>query len=61
MQKYCKKNNITAYKLSKVSGVSPTYCYKLIKGEMNNPSVSTINRMAMALGLEIGDFFREDG
>ena len=60
MQKYCKKNNITAYKLSKISGVSLTYCYRLLRGEMNNPSISTINRIAIALGLEIGDFFRED-
>ena len=61
LQKYCKKNNITAYKLSKVSGVSTTYCYMLLGGQMNNPSISTINRIAMAFSLEIGDFFREDG
>ncbi|MBD7912062.1 helix-turn-helix domain-containing protein [Clostridium cibarium] len=58
LQKYCKENNITAYKLSKVSGVSNTYCYKLLRGKMSNPSISTINRISMALGLNISDFLK---
>ncbi|WP_396136465.1 helix-turn-helix domain-containing protein [Clostridium sp. SHJSY1] len=57
LQKYCKENNITAYKLSRISGVSNTYCYRLLRGEMNNPSISTINRIAISLGLNVGDFF----
>ncbi|WP_423237126.1 helix-turn-helix domain-containing protein [Clostridium vincentii] len=60
LQRYCKNNNITAYKLSRTSGVSLTYCYRMLRGEMNNPSISTMNRIAMSFGLKIGDFFRED-
>jgi len=61
LKKYCRKNNITAYNLSKISGVSLTYCYRLLRGEMNNPSISTINRIAIALEVEVSDFLREDG
>jgi len=57
LQKYCEDNNITAYRLSKISGVSLTYSYRLLRGEMNNPSIGTMNRIAMAFDLEIRDFF----
>ncbi|WP_111937220.1 helix-turn-helix domain-containing protein [Clostridium paraputrificum] len=53
LKKYCKDHNINAYKLSKLSGVSNTYCYRLLKDEMNNPSISTLNRIALSLGIDI--------
>ena len=52
---YCKDHNINAYRLSKLSGVSLTYCYRLIKDEMDNPSISTLNRIAIGLGIKISD------
>lgn len=55
LKKYCKDHNINAYKLSKLSGVSLTYCYRLIKDEMDNPSISTLNRIAIGLGIKISD------
>ena len=53
LKKYCKDHNINAYRLSKLSGVSITYCYRLLKDEMNNPSISTLNRIAISLGIDI--------
>ena len=53
LQEYCKKNNITAYKLSKITGLSNTYCYRLLKGTMTNPSITTINKISRALDLNI--------
>ena len=53
LKKYCKDHNINAYRLSKLSGVSLTYCYRLLKDEMNNPSISTLNRIAISLGIDI--------
>lgn len=53
LKKYCEENSISAYKLSKLSGVSMTYCYRLLKDEMKNPSISTLNRIAIALGVKI--------
>ena len=55
LKKFCITNNITAYRLSKVSGVSMTYCYRLLKDEMSNPSISTLNRIALAFGIEVKD------
>lgn len=52
---YCRDHNINAYRLSKLSGVSLTYCYRLIKDEMDNPSISTLNRIAIGLGIKISD------
>ena len=53
LQDYCKNNNITAYKLSKITGLSNTYCYRLLKGTMTNPSITTINKISKGLGLNI--------
>ena len=50
---YCRDHNINAYRLSKLSGVSLTYCYRLIKDEMDNPSISTLNRIALGLGIGV--------
>ncbi|MGL4107039.1 helix-turn-helix domain-containing protein [Clostridium sp. LP20] len=47
------EHNINAYRLSKISGVSMTYCYSLLKDEMDNPSFSTLNRIALALGVDM--------
>ena len=53
LQSYCKENNITAYKLSKLTGISITYSYRLLKGEMNNPSLSIINKITRSLDIKI--------
>lgn len=50
---YCSDHNINAYRLSKLSGVSLTYCYRLVKDEMDNPSISTLNRIALGLGIDV--------
>ena len=46
---YCKKNGITAYMLSRYTNVSPTYCYKLLRREMKNPSNWIANRIKQGL------------
>lgn len=37
--KYCKENNITAYRLSKYGNISMTYAYNLLNGRMKKPSL----------------------
>ncbi len=37
--KYCKENNITAYKLSKYGNISMTYAYNLLNNRMKKPSL----------------------
>lgn len=37
--RYCKENNITAYKLSKYGNISMTYAYNLLNNRMRKPSL----------------------
>lgn len=37
--RYCKENNITAYKLSKYGNISMTYAYNLLNSRMKKPSL----------------------
>ncbi|MBQ3423475.1 MAG: hypothetical protein IJH34_17865 [Romboutsia sp.] len=37
--RYCKENNITAYKLSKYGNISMTYAYNLLNNRMKKPSL----------------------
>lgn len=37
--RYCKENNITAYKLSKCGNISMTYAYNLLNNRMKKPSL----------------------
>lgn len=46
---YCNENGITAYMLSRYTKVSPTYCYKLLRREMDNPSNWIANRIEQGL------------
>lgn len=53
---YCEKKRITAYELSKITGISKTYCYKLLKKEMENPSIKTIRQIGITMNLNYEDF-----
>lgn len=53
---YCDKKRITAYQLSKITGVSMTYCYRLLRGEMNNPSIKIIRQIGITMKLNYEQF-----
>lgn len=57
--KYCKEHYITAYELSKKSGVSMTYCYRLLSGRMTNPSLKVIKQLSKALDIEYAGFIKD--
>lgn len=56
---YCKKKRITAYELSNRTGVSMTYCYKLLKGQMKNPSIKIIRQIGVSMKLNYEDFLND--
>lgn len=53
---YCERKKITAYELSKITGLSKTYCYRLLKKEMNNPSLKVIRLIGVSMNLNYEDF-----
>lgn len=55
---YMQEQHITPYMLSKISGVSLTYTYNIVRGDMDNPSITIIDRFACALGVEIKDLIK---
>lgn len=56
---YCDKKRITAYELSKLTGISKTYCYKLLKGEMKNPSIKVIRQISVTMKLNYEDYLND--
>lgn len=56
---YCNKNHITAYELSKKSGVSMTYCYRLLNRQMINPSIKIIQLISIALDINYAEFIKD--
>lgn len=56
---YCDKKRITAYELSKITGISKTYCYKLLKKEMENPSIKIIRQIGVTMNLNYEDFLND--
>ena len=54
-----KKNKISLDKLSKLSGLSPGYLSKVERSE-KAPPLSTLDKIALALGVELSDLLRED-
>ena len=56
LKMYCKKKGITAYELSHMSGVSMSYCYRLLNGEMKNPSLRIVRDLSYALDINYEQF-----
>ena len=56
---YCDKKRITAYELSKITGISKTYCYKLLKKEMENPSIKIIRQIGVTMNINYEDFLND--
>lgn len=46
---------LTGYDVAKMSGVSKSYIYDLINGKRTNPSISKVEQIATALGVNIQD------
>lgn len=49
----------SAYKLAKLSGVSPSYIQRIENGE-RNPTVDKLEKICKGLGISLADFFKAD-
>lgn len=59
LQEYCEMKQITAYELANITGVSRTYCYKLLKGQMKNPSIKIIRQIGVTMKLNYEEFLND--
>ena len=49
------QQNLTMYRLSKLSGVPESVINRLIWGQAKDPHISTVKKIADALGVKIDD------
>lgn len=55
---YMEEQGLNPYTLSKISGVSLTYTYNIVRGDMDNPSIGITEKFANALGVEVKDLIK---
>jgi transcriptional regulator with XRE-family HTH domain len=54
------KNDVTAYKLWKLSGVAQSTISDILNKDDKNPTTKTLQKMANALNVPIDEFFKEE-
>ena len=52
-----KKNNISAYKLSYLAGISPSNISDCLRGKVKEPTISSIIHICEGFKIELKDFF----
>lgn len=60
IKKIRESNNIGLNALSRLSGVNASYISALERDEKNNPSVNTLEKLAVALNVSIDDIMRSE-
>ena len=58
LNKFCKDNNLTAYKLAKYTNISITYAYNILGGKMENPSAWIIDRINQGIKTKMEDYIK---
>ena len=53
IKKICKEKNITGYQLSKMTGISNSLLYKILREDTADPQVSTLIKIADALDVSL--------
>ena len=54
------KYNKTFYELSKISGIPQSTIRKIASGKSKNPNLANIEKIAIAFGLSLYDFFDDE-
>ena len=54
------KYNKTFYELSKISGITKSTIRKIASGKSKNPNLANIEKIAIAFGLSLYDFFDDE-
>ncbi|EHI55319.1 hypothetical protein HMPREF9333_01455 [Johnsonella ignava ATCC 51276] len=56
----CYKNDITLYRLSKISGIPKTTLKDIVSMKSKNTGMKTVEKIAYGFGMSIRDFFDSD-
>lgn len=57
IQNLCKEKNMTIYRLSMESAVSPSSIKNILYGKSKNPGVVTIKMLCDGFGITLSEFF----
>ena len=57
LKDYLKEKNLTAYKLSYLSGISSSVISDCLRGKVKEPTLSSIIHICEGLNIELKDFF----
>ena len=60
IQQLCKKQNITANKLSTDSAVPQATVKSILNGESKNPGAVTLKKLCDGFGITLGEFFSSE-
>lgn len=60
IEKLCKQQEWTEYRLAKESGIAQSTLSNLIH-RGNSPSIATLDKICKAFGITIAEFFEDDG
>lgn len=55
IKRICKEKNITGYQLSKMTGISNSLLYKILREDTADPQVSTLIKIADALDVSLDE------
>lgn len=50
------KKGLTGYQLAQMTNISESYIYKLIRGDMSNPSINIIKLISFCLDVDTDTF-----
>lgn len=56
---FIEKYNITKYKVAKEGGISQTALGEIVSGKNNNPTIETISKIAIGLGISAAELVRK--
>ena len=55
IKRICKEKNITGYQLSKMTGISNSLLYKILREDTADPQISTLIKIADALDVTLDE------
>ena len=60
-KRICKEKNITGYQLSKMTGISNSLLYKILREDTADPQISTLIKIADALDVTLDELVGRKG
>lgn len=61
IKRICKEKNVTGYQLSKMTGISNSLLYKILREDTADPQISTLIKIADALDVSLDELVGRKG